>query len=303
MAEVVLQNVIHTVQVQNETGETSRELPIGALASNIAYNTNKDAADDGLQSTVSVQKKLDDYNTFIENLSTDNVKYTKNEVTQSLTDYLEKNITTDNKSTGIVEQEQNDDSAYVTAKGVIDYLAKKTNTEIKSTAEIANNNLVTDNAVFKYVKTIEDKLPIAAESLNEEENAKYITVELFNSKYISMFEGELTDGTDNITTLVNPNQVVTYVKSKTETGEIEENSNKLVTSGTLYTKFTELNIPSKAIGITSSTEDDSTYVTPLQVKNYIGIVVPTIFSTTNKETGEVTYNIKENVKDNRSYIS
>ena len=93
MAEVVLQNVIHTVQVQNETGETSRELPIGALASNIAYNTNKDAADDGLQSTVSVQKKLDDYNTFIENLSTDNVKYIKNEVTQSLTDYLEKNIT------------------------------------------------------------------------------------------------------------------------------------------------------------------------------------------------------------------
>ena len=292
MPEVVLQNVINTVQVQNETGENSKELPIGALASNVAFG--------GLQSTVSVEDKLKDHNTFIENLSTDNVKYTKNEVTQSLTDYLKKNITTDNKSTGIVEQEQNDDSAYVTAKGVIDYLAKKTNTEIKSTAELANNNLVTDNAVFKYVKTIEDKLPIAAESLDEGENAKYVTVELFNSKYISMFEGELTDQTNNITTLVNPNQVVTYVKSKTETGE---NSNKLVTSGTLYTKFTELNIPSKAIGITSSTEDDSTYVTPLQVKNYIGIVVPTIFSTTNKETGEVTYNIKENVKDNRSYIS
>ena len=295
MPEVVLQNVINTVQVQNETGETSKELPIGALASNVAFG--------GLQSTVSVEDKLKDHNTFIENLSTDDVKYIKNEVTQSLTDYLKKNITTDNKSTGIVEQEQNDDSAYVTAKGVIDYLAKKTNKEIKSTAEVANNNLVTDNAVFKYVKTIEDKLPIAAESLDDSENAKYVTVELFNSKYISMFEGELTDETDDITTLVNPNQVVTYVKSKTETGEIEENSNKLVTSGTLYTKFTELNIPSKAIGITSSTEDDSTYVTPLQVKNYIGIVVPTIFSTTNKETGEVTYNIKENVRDNRSYVS
>ena len=118
-----------------------------------------------------------------------------------------------------------------------------------------------------------------------------------------MFEGELTDETNDITTLVNPNQVVTYVKSKTETGEIEENSNKLVTSGTLYTKFTELNIPSKAIGINSSAEDDSTYVTPLQVKNYIGIVVPTIFSITNKETGEVTYDIKENIEDNRSYVS
>ena len=212
MAEVVLQNVINTVQVQNETGETSKELPIGALASNVAFG--------GLQSTVSVEDKLKDHNTFIENLSTDDVKYIKNEVTQSLTDYLKKNITTDNKSTGIVEQEQNDDSAYVTAKGVIDYLAKKTNKEIKSTAEVANNNLVTDNAVFKYVKTIEDKLPIAAESLDEEENAKYVTVELFNSKYISMFEGQLTDETDDITTLVNPNQVVTYVKSKTETGEI-----------------------------------------------------------------------------------
>ena len=110
MPEVVLQNVIHTVQVQNETGETSREVPIGALASNIAYNTNKDVSDGGLQSTVSVQKKLEGYDAFIDSLSTDNVKYTKNEVTQSLTDYLKKNITTDNKSTGIVEQEQNDDS-------------------------------------------------------------------------------------------------------------------------------------------------------------------------------------------------
>ena len=295
MAEVILQNVIHTVQVQNETGENSKELPIGALASNVAV--------DKLESTESVQDKIDYYDDFIDSLSTDNVKYIKDSIAQTLTEYLEKNVTTDNKSTGIVEQEQNDDSAYVTAKGVIDYLAKKTNTEIKSTAEVANNNLVTDNAVFKYVKTIEDKLPIAAESLDEGENAKYVTVELFNSKYISMFEGELTDETDNITTLVNPNQVVTYVKSKVETGEIEENSNKLVTSGTLYTKFTELNIPSKAIGIISSTEDDSTYVTPLQVKNYIGIVVPTIFSTTNKETGEVTYDIKENIKDNRSYVS
>ena len=268
MADVVLQNAINTIQVQNEAGETSGELPIGALASNIAYKTKEDVTN-GLQSTISVQKKLEDYDTFIENLSTDNVKYIKDSVTQTLTKYLEKNITTDNKSTGIVEKSENDDSAYVTAKGVIDYLAKKTNTEIKSTAEKANNNLVTDNAVFKYVKVLENKLPIAAESFNESENAKYVTVELFNSKYISMFEGSLTDETDDVTTLVNPNQVVTYVKSKTETGRIEENSNKLVTSGTLYTKFSELNIPNKAIEITSLTEDDSTYVTPKQVVDYI----------------------------------
>ena len=262
MAEVVLQNVINTVQVQNETGETGKELPICSLASNVAFG--------GLQSTVSVEDKLKDHNTFIENLSTDDVKYIKNEVTQSLTDYLKKNITTDNKSTGIVEQEQNDDSAYVTAKGVIDYLAKKTNKEIKSTAEVANNNLVTDNAVFKYVKTIEDKLPIAAESLDEGENAKYVTVELFNSKYISMFEGGLTDETDDITTLVNPNQVVTYVKSKTETGEIEENSNKLVTSGTLYTKF--LDMPSlleTSIASPGHTISDKIYVNAAQVSTYV----------------------------------
>ena len=92
MPEVVLQNVINTVQVQNETGENSKELPIGALASNVAYNTNKDAPDGGLQSTKSVQDKLDDLDTFIKNLSTDDVKYIKNEVTQSLTDYLKKNI-------------------------------------------------------------------------------------------------------------------------------------------------------------------------------------------------------------------
>ena len=53
MPEVVLQNVINTVQVQNETGENSKELPIGALASNIAFG--------GLQSTVSVEDKLKDH--------------------------------------------------------------------------------------------------------------------------------------------------------------------------------------------------------------------------------------------------
>ena len=59
MADVVLQNVINTVQVQSETGETSQELPIGALASNIAYKTKEDVTN-GLQSTKSVQAKLDE---------------------------------------------------------------------------------------------------------------------------------------------------------------------------------------------------------------------------------------------------
>lgn len=264
MADVVLQNVINTVQVQNETGENSKELPIGALASNVAFG--------GLQSTESVQVKLENYDDFIKNLSTDNVKYTKNEVTQTLTEYLEKNITTDNKSTGIEEQEENDDYAYVTAKGVIDYLASKTNTEIKSTTEVANSNLVTDNAVYQYMQA---NLPVAAETLDEAENAKYITVELFNSKYISMFEGDLTDDTTDITTLVNPSQVVTYVKSKIETGEIEENSAKLVTSGTLYTKF--LDTPSLlrdslfAEGFQST---DKIYVNPFQVVSYVNSKVP-----------------------------
>ena len=109
----VLSKVINTIQVADVNGNlNSDEFPIGALASNVAVG--------GLQSTISVQNKIDDYDAFINNLSTDKVKYIKNEVTQTLTEYLEKNITTDNKSTGIVEQEENDDSAYITAKGVIE---------------------------------------------------------------------------------------------------------------------------------------------------------------------------------------
>ena len=291
---VILANKINTVQAKDKDGRLStNEYQIGALASNIAFGDE--------QSEISVQDKIETHDNFIKNLSTDNVKYKKNDVTQTLTEYLEKNITTDNKSIAIVEQGENDDSTYVTPKGVIDYLTKKTNTEIKSTAEVANNNLVTDNAVFKYVKILEDKLPIAAENLDESENPKYVTVELFNSKYISMFEGELADETDDTTTLVNPKQVVTYVKSKTETGEIKAGSNKLVTSGTLYNKFAELNFPSKASIISSSTEDNDSYVTPLIVKNYVSSVVPSIYKEISGDS-QIT-DFTDMVTDGESYVS
>lgn len=309
----VLDNKINTVRVKDPSGALSdAEYPIGALASNIAV--------DSLESEISVQDKINDYNDFIKKLSTDKVKYTKNEVTQTLTEYLEKNITTDNKSTGIVEQEENDDSAYVTAKGVIDYLASKTNDIIQATAaaandiissteETPNDNLVTDNAIFTYVTNAiintEGKIPIAAETLDESENTKYITVELFNSKYINMFEGDLADDTTDITTLVNPNQVVAYVKSKTETGEIEENSTKLVTSGTLYTKFAELNFPSKASLILSTTEDDSSYVTPLAVKNYVELNAPIKYVEITIKGEETIYNydFTDLVEDDSAYVS
>ena len=284
----VLSKVINTIQVADVNGNLSDEFPIGALASNVAVN-----------SETSVQDKINIYDTFINNLSTDNVKYIKNEVTQTLTKYLEKNITTDNKSTGIVEQEENDDSAYVTAKGVIDYLAKKTNAEIKSTTEVANNNLVSDNAVYKYVQKV---LPTAAQNFDKAENSKYVTVELFNSKYIPMFEGDLTDEVVTSEYVISPGQVVKYVKNKTATGAIEENSSLLVTSGTIYSKLAEMNVPNKSLGITSFTEDDETYVTPLQVKDYVKLVTPVLFSETS-EGGVVSYNITDNTKDESSYIS
>ena len=289
----VLSKVINTIQVADVNGNlNSDEFPIGALASNVAFG--------GLQSNESVEDKLNHYDAFIRDLSTNDVKYTKNEVTQTLTEYLEKNITTDNKSTGIVEQEENDDSAYVTAKGVIDYLAKKTNTEIKSTTEVANNNLVSDNAVYKYVQKV---LPTAAQNFDEAENSKYVTVELFNSKYIPMFEGDLTDEVVTSEYVISPGQVVKYVKNKTATGAIEENSSLLVTSGTIYSKLAEMNVPNKSLGITSFTEDDETYVTPLQVKNYVKLVTPVLFSETSEEGGVVSYNITDNTKDESSYIS
>lgn len=294
----VLSKVINTIQVADVNGNLSDEFPIGALASNVAYKT--DDIDDALQSTVSVQDKLKEHSNFINKLSTNDVKYTKNEVTQTLTKYLEKNITTDNKSTGIVEKEENDDSAYVTAKGVIDYLAKKTNAEIKSTTEVANNNLVSDNAVYKYVQKV---LPTAAQNFDEAENSKYVTVELFNSKYIPMFEGDLTDEVVTSEYVISPGQVVKYVKNKTATGAIEENSSLLVTSGTIYSKLAEMNVPNKSLGITSFTEDDETYVTPLQVKDYVKLVTPVLFSETSEEGGVVSYNITDNTKDESSYIS
>lgn len=309
MADVILQNVVNSIQVKDESGQISpNEYPLGALASNIAVGDES--------SIISVQQKIDEYDEFIENLSTTNIKHEEG----ILSEYLEKNITTDNKSTGIIEAEVNDDASFVTPKNVIDYLqaklgditdetTKSANSEIKSTAENADNNLVTDNAVFTYVSdsiaSTETKIPTAAESFEESENAKYVTVELFNSKYHAMFDGNLTDETNDTTTLVNPNQVVTYVKSKTETGAIEENSTKLVTSGTLYTKFAELNFPNKASSISTSTEDDNSYVTPLAVKNYVSLYAPSQYVNIIEENGETVYDytVTDLVQDNSSYVS
>ena len=287
----VLQNVINTVTVQNEIdGSLSSEFPIGSLASNVAVGE--------LDSDISVQDKIDEYDDFIKNLSTDDVKYK----TQTLTDYLSKNVTTDDKSEGIIEQEENDNVKYVTAKNVIEYVQNKTNNEIKSTEDSADNNLITDNAVFQYVNNIEKKIPTAAEGLEETENDKYVTVELFNSKYVKMFDGNLTDDTTDVTTFVNPNQVVTYIKSKVETGAIEENSDKLVTSGTLYTKFAELKIPNKLTLITDETNNEESYATPLAIVNYVKEKTIPIYREILGED-EYTFDFTDLVTDNYSYVS
>lgn len=283
----ILDGKVNVIRVRDKNGNLSQDRPIGALAENIAFG--------GASSNESVEQKINDLIS-----STNELKQENETLTNSLTNV----ITTDNKADTVTDT---DDESFVTPKTVTDYLNNKTNDTISSTTEKPNNNLVTDNAVFEYVNSkiteTESKVPTAAESLDEAQGSNYVTVTLFNSKYISMFEGNLTDDTINMTTSVNPNQVVTYVKNKIKTGAIEENSDKLVTSGTLYAKFASLSLPNKATFISSTTEDNNSYVTPLAVKNFTPVIYEEEIT---NETGEVvSYNsdFNDNVMDSSSYIS
>lgn len=288
----ILDGKVNVIRVKDKNGNLSQDRPIGALAKNIAFG--------GATSNESVEQKINDLISSFDNLSTDKIK----KEDKSLTEFLEEVITTSNKADAMTDT---DDESFVTPKIITNYLTNKTNNTVSSTTDKPNNNLVTDNAVFKYVNSkitaIESKVPTAAESLDEAQGNNYVTVTLFNSKYIPMFKGNLTDNTIDMTTSVNPNQVVTYVKSKTTTGEIEENSDKLVTSGTLYTKFASLNFPDKATFISSTTEDNNSYVTPLAVKNFTPVIYEEEIT---NEAGEViSYksDFTDNVMDSSSYIS
>lgn len=288
----ILDGKVNVIRVKDKNGNLGQDRPIGALAENIAFG--------GATSNESVEQKINDLISSFDNLSTDKIK----KEDKSLTEFLEEVITTSNKADAMTDT---DDESFVTPKIITNYLTNKTNNTVSSTTEKPNNNLVTDNAVFEYVNskitTIESKVPTAAESLDEAQGSNYVTVTLFNSKYISMFEGNLKDDTIDMTTSVNPNQVVTYVKNKTKTGAIEENSDKLVTSGTLYTKFASLNFPNKVTFISSTTEDNNSYVTPLAVKNFTPVIYEEEIT---NEAGEViSYNsdFTDNVADSSSYIS
>lgn len=283
----ILDGKVNVIRVRDKNGNLGQDRPIGALAENIAFG--------GASSNESVEQKINDLI-----LSTNELK----QENETLTNSLKNVITTSDKANEITNT---DDESFVTPKVIADFLIEKINHTVSSTTEAPNNNLVTDNAVFEYVNSkitaTESKVPTAAESLDETQGSNYVTVTLFNSKYIPMFEGNLTDDTIDMTTSVNPNQVVTYVKSKTKTGEIEENSDKLVTSGTLYTKFASLNFPNKATFISLTTEDNNSYVTPLAVKNFTPVIYEEEIT---NETGEViSYNsdFTDNVADSSSYIS
>lgn len=283
----ILDGKVNVIRVRDKNGNLGQDRPIGALAENIAFG--------GASSNESVEQKINDLI-----LSTSEIK----QENETLINSLKNVITTSDKANEITDT---DDESFVTPKIITDYLNEKINDTVSSTTEAPNNNLVTDNAVFEYVNSkitaTESKVPTAAESLDEAQGGNYVTVTLFNSKYISMFEGNLTDDTIDMTTSVNPNQVVTYVKSKTKIGEIEENSDKLVTSGTLYTKFASLNFPNKATFISSTTEDNNSYVTPLAVKNFTPVIYEEEIT---NEIGEVvSYNsdFTDSVTDSSSYIS
>lgn len=224
----ILDGKVNVIRVKDKNGNLGQDRPIGALAENIAFG--------GATSNESVEQKINDLISSFDNLSTDKIK----KEDKSLTEFLEEVITTSNKADAMTDT---DDESFVTPKIITNYLTNKTNNTVSSTTEKPNNNLVTDNAVFEYVNskitTIESKVPTAAESLDEAQGSNYVTVTLFNSKYIPMFKGNLTDNTIDGSSCISPVQAVNYLHTKyigtvkdvyeeRETGETDSDGNPIV---------------------------------------------------------------------------
>ena len=271
----ILDGKVNVIRVKDKNGNLSQDRPIGALAKNIAFG--------GATSNESVEQKINDLILSFDNLSTDKIK----KEDKSLTEFLEEVITTSNKADAMADT---DDESFVTPKIITNYLTNKTNNTVSSTTDKPNNNLVTDNAVFKYVNSkitaIESKVPTAAESLDEAQGNNYVTVTLFNSKYIPMFKGNLTDNTIDGSSCISPVQAVNYLHTKyigtvkdvyeeRETGETDSDGNPIVENvfkgkKVIHTPLQDI-IPNDESTLDVNNIYFKGFVTPKQVVDYVAL--------------------------------